>query len=130
MSGSIDTNILLRLIIGDIPDQTLLVTELIDRSDLLEVADQVFVEAEYVLRKGYNLDRSQVAKLFSETLTHPKLSCSAQLLNKVLETYSGSTGISFADIYLAELSVIHNSNPLFTFDKELAKKISHTKLLV
>lgn len=130
MTGSLDTNIVLRLIMGDVPHQLELAKSLLETCHLpLRVDDAVFVEIEYALRKHYGMNRQQIAELLDNIITQPKISCSLALLSEVLPLYSIHPNLSFVDIYLTVAAEISNAHPLYTFDQNLAKHLKHVALL-
>lgn len=59
---SIDTNIVVRLLLRDDPKQSALIDALVDQGDLL-IPLTVLVETEWVLRGVYKLDRQTVSNL-------------------------------------------------------------------
>ena len=131
MSGSLDTNILLRLIIGDVPAQTVLADELIEKAThQLGVADFVFVELEYALTKNYSFSKADTISFIRSTVAHPKLNCNRPLLFRALDKYEETSGVSFVDVCLGVYADLTDHTPLYTFDKNLAKKLPHSKLLV
>ena len=62
MSGntmpSLDTNCLLRWLLGDIPEQTALVTALVNSGEDIAVADAALIETIFVLEKLKNKQRN------------------------------------------------------------------------
>lgn len=61
---AIDTNIVVRLLVADDPVQAEAARSLIGREDVL-VSSTVLLEAEWVLRSAYDLDRSAVLQTLS-----------------------------------------------------------------
>ena len=127
---SLDTNIVLRLIIGDIPAQRDAAMELIETSPgFFHVADIVFVEIEYALRQHYGLSRGQIAELLQDFTDHAKVVCSRALLAATLSIYTHKPALSFTDIMLAEYARLSETAPLWTFDKKLALQSASAELL-
>ena len=130
MSGSLDTNILLRLIVGDVAAQTAAADGLIDITpSSLAVADAVFIELEYALRAHYSLDRREVAIALIEVATNPKINCNKLLIQNAMSMYVDHPALSFTDICLAAYARISNHLPLHTFDKKLAIQHQDAELL-
>lgn len=130
MTGSLDTNIVLRLIMGDVPHQVQLAKSLIETCHTsLWVDDAVFVEIEYALRIHYGMNRLQIAELLDNIISQPKISCSLELLSAVLPVYSNHPNLSFVDIYLTVAAETNNAHPLYTFDQNLAKQLKYAALL-
>ena len=130
MSGSLDTNIVLRLLVNDIEHQYKLAKELVENASIpLVVSDFVFVEIEYALSSHYMLTRSQIARILSEFTSHPKISCNRRLFSSVLAEYVSTPALSFTDLCLSFYVDQNNQKPLWTFDKKLAIQSGFAKLL-
>lgn len=125
MSGSLDTNIILRLILDDVPAQTKLVHQLFDEagSDQFVIEPQVFVEAEYALRVHYRYTRAQIAFGLGAFAQHPRLLCPAQLLENAFVLYERHNKLSFVDIYLTLQAKSRKAAPLYTFDQNLSEQM-------
>lgn len=127
---SLDTNIVLRLIMGDIPRQRDAAMELLEtQAGAFYVAEIVFVEIEYALRQHYGLSRRQIAELLEDFVNHPKIASNRALLRAVLPLYAAQPALSFTDIMLAEQARLTDSAPLWTFDKKLALQSPSAELL-
>ena len=130
MSGSLDTNILLRLIVGDITHQTLLASKLFEKATRpLFVADIVFLEMEYALTTNYKLNRVDVVALLESLVTNPSIACNREMLKDAMRRYIKHPALSLTDIMLSLYAGQNDSNPLWTFDKKLASQLPNTKLL-
>ena len=129
MDGSLDTNVVLRLLVGDIPAQTTRARRLLDASRSLHVADIVFVELEYALRTHYGLDRPSIAHILLAFSTLPVIDCNRDLLAAVLSIYPDHPALSFTDICLATHAAHHDATPLYSFDRKLARQMPSVKSL-
>ena len=118
--ASLDTNILLRLVLGDVPKQTLLAEELIKKSAVLNVADIVIIEVVFVLEKIYKLSRKEVVESVYAIIRHPKINCNRKLFELTLPIYSTNAKLSIVDCALTQYAILNNATPLHTFDKALA----------
>ena len=127
--GSLDTNILLRLVLGDVPEQTTLVDKLLAESDNLHVADIVIFEMVFVLDRVYKFNRERIIESVASVIRNEKINCNKKLFELSLSLYSRHTKISFVDSTLPFYALLNNATPLFTFDKELAKTTSYAQLL-
>lgn len=74
---AVDTNVLLRLIVGDDAAQLLVVEELLATEDI-HVSATVVLELEWVLRSRYRFDRRQIADAFTALLALPRVSVERQ----------------------------------------------------
>lgn len=122
-SASLDTNGLLRLIVGDVPDQTRAVRRLVTTFDSLGVADIAVMEVVYVLEKYYKLGRADNARALELLIGNPALNINRTLLTRALPLYLAHTKLSFADCCLAVYAELHAAQPLWTFDVDLAKAL-------
>jgi predicted nucleic-acid-binding protein len=128
--GSLDTNVILRFLVGGAFDQEKRAQELIvDLDCKLGIADATFIELEYVLSTHYKFTRAAVADTFSDLAALPNINCNRALLSNVLPQYRSVKGVSFVDICLDAYAALTDHQPLYTFDKNLAKKLPHSKLL-
>ena len=126
---SIDTNIVLRLLLRDAPDQLDKVNTLIDGAgqNSLAVADAVFLECVWILSgKMYGFDRELIAKLLLQVADMPQVNCNRAMLEKALPLYVKHTKISFIDACLSVYAELNNAQPLLTFDKKLALAMPQT----
>lgn len=101
MSAFIDTNILIRHLTGDPPEQARRATGFIARADQeLLLADLVAAEVVYVLESFYEVKRPRVAELLRAILAFRSIVVlDAPLLLRALALYD-SDRLDFADAYL------------------------------
>lgn len=130
---SVDTNILLRYVLQDVPHQYELARMLLEESppkDLM-VADATIFEMVWILSGNtWKLDRTLIAKMLKHIIHLPQVSCQNGLFEKVLSLYVVNPGLSFIDIYLSLRSQLDNAVPLLTFDQKLAKKLPNLTQLM
>lgn len=130
MSGSVDTNVLLRLILDDVPAQRDQAEQLLAGArHPIGVADIVFVEVEYALRVYYKVSREDIVKVLLSLANHPKLNCNRSHLIETARLYGELQGVSYTDIALNVCAELTDQTPLWTYDKNLAKKLPNAKLL-
>ena len=114
---AIDTNVLVRLVIDDHPQQAKAARTLLETKEVF-VSSTVLLEAEWVLRNGYGLSRPTVVGalkaicgLSGVTLAEPDRVASALAW--------GAAGMDFADaLHLAGADACE---AFATFDRKLAK---------
>lgn len=129
MVHSLDTSVLIRLCVDDVPRQVEAATTCLESGRVFHVADLAIGETAYVLETHYGLSRSQVAKTISLLLAQPNLICNRQLFSEVLPHFVGHPKLSFIDCCLAVYAKLNAATPLFTFDKKLASQLRHAELL-
>jgi len=118
-AASLDTNTLLRLVLGDLPEQTELVEELIKRSPALHVADVAIIEMVFVLEKMYSFSRTDVATSVQAIIRHPKIVSNRKLFELVLPDYVGNSKLSIIDCAIIQYALVNDATPLYTFDRAL-----------
>ncbi len=91
----VDTNILVRLVVNDNPDQVARATRLL-RSDSIFISKTVLLESEWVLRKAFSLPRESVFRSLAAItrLSNATLEDTDQF-HRALEAYRA--GMDFAD---------------------------------
>ena len=117
--NSLDTNVVLRYLLNDIPEQADLAKENIAHS-VCYVTDVVTTEVIFVLERVINLDRDDIAKLTKAFLGLPNIVYNDYLLDQTMDLYRKNKSLSFVDCYAATEAKVYN-NHLLTFDKELQK---------
>jgi predicted nucleic-acid-binding protein len=133
MAISIDTNVLLRLALNDVPGQFEQVIDLIDaaRTNEIQVADAAFFELVWVLSgPSYGLSRAEVARVVMRIMEIPELNCNRRLFARALPMYTANKRISFVDACLVCYAELNRAVPLMTFDKDLVKAYPDSAQLV
>ena len=130
LAVALDTNILLRWLMDDVPHQTELSDRTLnDEAKIMHVADVAIIECEWVMRTLYKLDRDQITSLLAEIVGHSRINCNRALFEIVLEYYVKQPALSFADLCLAGYVELSDARVLLTFDKKLASQSDHAELL-
>lgn len=130
ITGSLDTNALLRLALGDIREQAIIVKNLLENSAQMEVADAAIFEMVFVMEKLYKISREQIAKNVLTIIRHKKVNCNRGLFELTFPMYIEHSKLSIVDCALTQYATLNNTTPLFTFDKELAKKCPELTVLL
>ena len=116
---SLDTNIVLRLILRDIPDQSKKAAEFVAGTSCY-ITDVVVAESVFVLEKVYKLDREYIIGLMTILFKLKTVSYNEVVVKMSLSFYKRFNTLSFVDCYsLAEATT--SENELVTFDKKLIK---------
>lgn len=117
--NSLDTNIVLRYLLDDVPEQTAK-ARLVIVDSACYVTDVVATEVVFVLERVIGMERSDIVKLVQAFLGLPNLVYADYLLDETFELYSKQPSLSFVDCYAAIEAKIYK-NTLYTFDKQLTK---------
>lgn len=119
---SLDTNVALRLILRDVPDQLGKIFTLIDgaKPGSLAMADAVFFECVWILTgKAYGFDRSIIGRHLLQVASIPQINCNRAMLERAIPVWVKHSSISFVDACLAAYVELNNATPLLTFDRRL-----------
>lgn len=127
--GSLDTNALLRYIVGDILDQAQAVEALLTRSTRIVVADLAIIECIFVLQRYYGMTRPYVVTAIQTIMQLEVVSCSQPLFDAALKLYIAHPQLSPEDCVLAAQAQADSATPLYTFDKQLAKATDYVELI-
>ena len=117
---SLDTNVVLRFLLNDIPEQTEIATNTIENNKVY-VTDVVVVEIIYVLEKVIELSRHDITKLVTSFLGFSNVVHNPYFLDDVIQFYEQHPALSVVDCYAAAESKAYK-NELATFDKKLASQ--------
>ncbi len=128
---SIDTNIILRAILNDIPEQCQKARKLLSRpNSSLHVSDLAIAETVFVLEKCLCYNRDTIAKVLNLFLSTPSLNYNAGLFTNVFPFYVEHPQLSFNDCCLAVYAALNQAEPLWTFDRKLAIQSPTAKELI
>ncbi|MCR4278233.1 MAG: PIN domain-containing protein [Candidatus Berkelbacteria bacterium] len=131
MAGSLDANVLLRLLLNDVPEQHQAALKLYNHSrGQFAIADTAIIEIIFVLSgANYRFSRIEVVEAIEGLMELEKVSCNHALFEKALPLFANHPKLSFEDCCLATYAQLENAEPLWTFDKKLASQVSGTKLV-
>ena len=129
--ASLDTNVLLRLLLNDIPEQHEQVKRLVQEPGVsFFVSDTAIIELVFVLERHYGFSRAQVAEAIGALATIANISFNAGLMNKALASFIEHPKLSFEDCYLTQTAADQNATPLWTFDKKLAAQSEYAQIVL
>lgn len=117
--NSLDTNLVLRFVVGDVPNQTEKAQRLITSSTCY-VTDVVVVETVFVLEKFYELSRKDIAHGMKRFLALPNIIYNSQVIDDAINLFAEAAGLSFVDCYSTVEAAMADAT-LYTFDKDLIK---------
>jgi predicted nucleic-acid-binding protein len=121
---ALDTNVLVRFLVQDDPEQARLATKAIDQlSDVVPgfVSREVLVELVWVLERAYRLGRAEIAGALDGLLTSTELVIEgADEVGPAVELYRND-GFGFADLMIAGAARRAGASELVTFDRRAAR---------
>jgi predicted nucleic acid-binding protein len=116
VSAFVDTNILVRHLTGDPPEQAARATAFLAAADELLLADLVVAETVYVLESFYEVPRAKVAELIRATIAFPAIVVLDPVtLLRSLEVYE-TDRLDFAEAYLVAQAERSGIGVIASFD--------------
>jgi predicted nucleic-acid-binding protein len=124
----VDTNVLVRHLIGEPPDQAARATALLRDARELLLVDLVVAETVDVLESFYEQPRERVATLVRALLGLPSIRVvDERLLRRALELYEYDR-LDFAEAYLAALAEVTGVGAVMSFDRSIDRVASVRRL--
>jgi predicted nucleic acid-binding protein len=119
VSAFVDTNILVRHLTGDPPEQAARATKFLADADDLLLTDLVVAEVVDVLESFYEVPRPKVAELVRAIIAFPAMVVlDAALLLRSIEVYEVDR-LDFADAYLVAHAERSGVGVVASFDKAI-----------
>jgi predicted nucleic acid-binding protein len=119
VTAFVDTNVLVRHLTGDPPEQAARATRLLSRAEVLLLPDLVVAEVVDVLESFYEVPRSRVAELVRAIIAFPSIGVpDGSLLLRALEVYEVHR-LDFADAYLVAQAETSAVSAVVSFDKAI-----------
>lgn len=129
-AGSLDANVLLRLILDDVGALHDAAIRLLESQPAkFSVADTAIIEIAFVLERHYRFTRADSAEAIEGLMTLAEINCNRELFSRALPIYKKHRHLSFEDCCLAIYADLNDAKPLWTFDRKLAVHAPHTKLV-
>jgi predicted nucleic-acid-binding protein len=125
---SLDTNILLRYILKDDERQYKKAAKLFARKGIkYHVADLAILEFSQILAIKYDFSDAEIAEAISIILDMKFITTNENMLRPALHLFLENPKLSFADCCLATYAMLSDAEPLWTFDKKLARQTAAAK---
>jgi len=119
LSAFVDSNILIRHLTGDPPDEARRATGFLRSGQELIVVDLVVAEVVYVLESVYEVERERVAALVCAVIVFQAIVVADEaLLLRALELYE-QYRIHFAESYLAACAELSGVGTVASFDRAI-----------
>jgi predicted nucleic-acid-binding protein len=117
---AVDTNVLVRLVVADEPQQAVIAEQFAARGAWISVVN--LAELTWVLRRVYKLPPDDIADAVEMLLGQEHLTLQdADVVAAALEVYRSRPALGFTDCLVVELARKAGHLPLGTFDQDLAK---------
>jgi predicted nucleic acid-binding protein len=121
VNAFIDTNVIVRHLTGDPPDQAERATKLLAAAGPgeLRLADLVLAEVVYVLESFYKVPRAQVAEYARAVVAFPAIRVDdPAMLMRAIQVYEKDR-LDFADAYLVAVAERSGVGVVVSFDKAI-----------
>lgn len=119
MTAFVDTNVLVRHLSGDPPDQAARATAFLAGADELVLPDLVVAEIVYVLESFYEVAKEEVARLVRSIIGFEPIRVRNQaLLLRSLEVYEIHR-IDFVEAYLVASAEVSGVDEVVSFDRSI-----------
>jgi len=119
VTAFVDTNVLVRHLTGDPPDQAANATRYLAAADKLLLADLILAEVVYVLESYYEVARTDVARALRAILAFPAVRVvDDPLLHRAVELYDAHR-LDFADAYLVASAESTGVGVVASFDRSI-----------
>ena len=126
---SIDTNVLLRIILRDNVEQLTRAQTLLRKHQMFAIADVAIIELEYILTGYYKYSRQEFNDIVTKLLiANQHLHINRELFERALKLYIKHPTESFDDCCLAMYAKLNGQTPLYTFDKKMARDLPGVEL--
>lgn len=128
-----DTNVFLRFILWDIPDQAaeaeLLFRSAVDKKNRLHTSELVIAEIVWTLESFYKKAKQKIADLIRGILNTPNLSvANSDLIVQALDEYE-KKNVDFIDAYSAAYMRKNNIFQIKTYDEKHFKRFTDLKIV-
>ena len=128
MMTFLDTNVLVRHLTRDPPEQAERATRFIRESEHLLLPDLIVAEVVYVLESFYNFSRAKIASGLASIISERSISViDVQLLLRSLEVYE-THRLGFADAYLIALAEATGVGAVASFDRGISRPGTITRV--
>jgi predicted nucleic-acid-binding protein len=121
VTGFVDTNVLIRHLTGDPPEQARRATRFLASAASLWLADLIVAEVVYVLQSVYRVERSDVAQLARSIVSDGRVRVTdLPLLLRTVEIYQFDR-LAFADAYIVASAERTGVGVVVSFDEAISR---------
>ncbi|MGH2409738.1 MAG: PIN domain-containing protein [Chloroflexota bacterium] len=128
----LDTNVLLRHLLHDVPGQSerasTYIGEIALGSRKARIADTVILEAVFVLQRTYKVPKQEIADALLSLIDLPGIVLPRKRLFRTAFDYYASLNISFGDAYHAALMQSLHIDEVISFDRDFDRLADITRL--
>lgn len=122
---ALDTNVLVRLLVGDDPDQLARASRLLrkakENGETCFVSDPVLCELEWVLESSYRAPRADILAVLRDLLDQELFEFEdRQVVRHAIDAYQHGRG-DFSDYLIGAKAQAHGARATYTFDGDLLR---------
>ncbi|MGH3969340.1 MAG: type II toxin-antitoxin system VapC family toxin [Mycobacterium sp.] len=130
VGGSLDANVVLRLLLNDVPDQHTAAVRLLETADApFAVSDVAVIEVVFALCRHYEFTRDAAAEAIDGLMSLIQIDCNQTVFTRARQLFTDHPKLSFEDCCLASYAELSNALPLWTFAKNLAGQAPSARLV-
>lgn len=115
----VDTNVVLRYLLNDVPEQSQRAAELIERERVF-IPHEVLAEVVYVLSGVYSVPRPELARSVRALLSQTGVKTTNSKVARLAVDLYGAGNLNFVDCLLVGWH--HSGRQVETFDRKLARE--------
>ena len=124
MTAFLDTNVLIRHLTGDPPEQARRATRYLQQADELLLPDLILAEIAYVLESYYNTARPQIAEALRDVVDFPSVRVlDPAVLHRTIHLYEVHP-LDFADAYLVASAEHSGIGVVASFDRDIDRVLT------
>jgi predicted nucleic-acid-binding protein len=128
--GSLDANVVLRVLLNDVPDQHAAAVALVESADApFVVSDLAVIEVVFALCRHYEFSRAATAEAIEGLMSLTQIECNRAIFKRALPLFTDHPKLSFENCCLATYAELSNAEPLWTFDRKLAGQAHSARLV-
>ena len=117
---AIDTNVLVRLLVRDDPDQVARAEAFVEHGAWVSLP--VLVETVWVMQSVYGLNRRRIATVVGMLVEHERLTLQDEdVVRKAHATFGGTRSTGFSDCLVVEIARKAGHLPVGTFDRKMSR---------
>ena len=117
---AIDTNVLVRLIVRDDPEQVVRAEAFVEHGAWISLP--VLVETVWVLESVYGLNRQRIGTAVSMLVEHDRLALQDEdIVRRAHATFASARAVGFSDCLVVEVARKAGHVPVGTFDRKMSR---------
>lgn len=128
--GSLDANVVIRMLLNDVPKQHAAAVALVESGDApFVVSDIAVIEVVFALCRHYNFSRAAAVEAIEGLISLTQIDCNRAMFRRALPLFIEHPKLSFEDCCMATYAELSNAEPLWTFDRKLAGQAQSARLI-